>query len=1001
MRAEYSSIAFCDRDRAEVNFARLDNCLPASLRFPLASLLAASPDPDGALNFLERYAARAAAELMAEMAQFPTALTYLVAIFGYSAPLAEAFLSESGLPLQFARDRNFTKLRSREDLMQDCARFSTASPDPWISAQLGQFKRRTTLRIALKDVLGMSTLAETTLELSALADVIVTNALIYCHQELRKRYGEPQFRDAQGRIARSVFSVISLGKMGGNELNYSSDIDLLFLYSYDGETSGGSEPDSVISNKEYFVRLANAITRTITQSTPYGPIYRVDLRLRPEGEMGDAAISLSSALEYYDHRARDWEQQMLIKARHSAGDERLTRDFLRGVDRFIFSSPADFAAIETVLRTRERISKKLGENRNEAVDVKLNRGGIRDIEFLTQCLQRLYGGQDPWVRSGGTLLALRKLNDKTWLSDRDYALLTSSYEFLRKVEHRIQFDLGRQSHRLPTEPEALDRLARRCGIDRTARPGKELQARLENIFRGVDEIYQKVIHPRATAIAAGEYSLEPPPLLAGDFSAISYDSALRFLASQSPELAETVAQLDIPKRAQKNASRYLGQLFSNSELFAELMENPGRLARPLSLIAASEYLGEMLIHHPEDSAALGSVPNPSSTSGTQLEMSLESAAGSESENGTAHEPMALSGPAPAGWGTREQMSFLRRAYFTRRLVLGERDSSGMGPIFSSLKSWSALARECISAAFSIAWRAVKGPLPGNQWPATARFAVLALGRLGVNEFDVASDADLIFVAPAETVPQDVEEWTRLAEKAIEVLSSYTSEGSVFPVDTRLRPLGQEGELVITEDSLHAYVEQKAEVWEALTYLKACCVAGETDWGKGVAKRLLAKVMERFGGEPALEDQLQAMRRRLERELTASPSNPKTAPGGYYDVDFALAYLRLRNSIYVYPGANTLEQLQAVQKAGVIRTEDVETLSAGAAFLRAADHAVRLVTGRPTDSLPEHVGHSAQAEELARRWGLLKSGRGEQPLAWRLREVQQQVRYVYRRVVGSE
>ena len=241
--------------------------------------------------------------------------------------------------------------------------------------------------------LGLSTLGETTLELATLADVILTNALLYCDGELEKRYGQPQYRDPQGRIARSGFSIISLGKLGGNELNYSSDIDLLFLYSHDGETAGGNE--AVVTNKEYFVRLANAITRTITQPTPQGEVFRVDLRLRPEGEQGDLAISLKSSLEYYEHRARDWELQMLIKARHSAGDAWLTRDFLRGVEPEIYGSPGDFEAVESVLWSRERITKRMRESGSQTIDVKHHSGGIRDIEFLAQCLQRLYGRPGP------------------------------------------------------------------------------------------------------------------------------------------------------------------------------------------------------------------------------------------------------------------------------------------------------------------------------------------------------------------------------------------------------------------------------------------------------------------------------------------------------------------------------------------------------------------------------------------------------------------------------
>src|ERR1051325_9224494 len=284
MRAEFSKVPFQDMRKAEGNLARLEERLPPQLMTPLASLLAHSPDPDGALNLLDRYVQTAPPEITGELTLYSSALTYLVAIFGYSAYLAESFLAEPGLPVQFARDRRFIKLKSKEDLMQDYARFSTTSPDLWLSAHLARFKRLNYLRIVLKDVLGLCTLGETTLELSALADVILNQTLVFWDQELEKRYGQPQFRDVQGRIERAGFSIVSLGKLGGNELNYSSDIDLLFLYSQDGETSGSTERNSTISNKEYFVRLAHAITRTITQTTPHGQVFRVDLRLRREGE---------------------------------------------------------------------------------------------------------------------------------------------------------------------------------------------------------------------------------------------------------------------------------------------------------------------------------------------------------------------------------------------------------------------------------------------------------------------------------------------------------------------------------------------------------------------------------------------------------------------------------------------------------------------------------------------------------------------------------------------
>ncbi|MGD1103900.1 MAG: putative nucleotidyltransferase substrate binding domain-containing protein, partial [Terriglobia bacterium] len=627
MQPEFAAINFEDRGKAAGNLARLEEQLAPTLLTPLASLLSPSPDPDGALNLLERYAQGAPPQVLGELARYPTALSYLIAIFGYSGYLAETLLSEPQLVVQFARDRNFTKLKSKEDLVQDFARFSTTNPDPWLAALLARFKRRNYLRIVLKDVLRLSTLGETTLELSTLADVILSDAYLFCDRELEKRYGQPQYRDAQGRIVRAGFSIVSLGKLGGNELNYNSDIDLLFLYSHDGETAGGSERESIITNKEYFVRVAHAITRTITQATTQGEVFRVDLRLRPEGEQGDLAISLNSAREYYEHRARDWELQMLIKARHSAGDAKLTRDFLRGVEEYVYRSPGDFVAVESILLSRERISKKLRESRGHAIDVKRHRGGIRDIEFLVQCLQRLHGLQDHWVRSGGTLFALRKLNDKSWLSNRDYAALTSAYEFLRKVEHRIQMEAGQQTHRLPTDPGALDRLGRRTGVETGAgeRPGDVLLRRVREALAVVDEIYQRVIHPGDADVPGTAFELKPAPTFLPDSGRQSFDSLLTFLDVQAPEVARLVREADLPERARRNTIRLLTAMASSPERFAPALAKPASLRRAIEVAGTSAYLTELLVHHPGDLEILDAaepVPSDGAAAG-QLDMGLQ------------------------------------------------------------------------------------------------------------------------------------------------------------------------------------------------------------------------------------------------------------------------------------------------------------------------------------------------------------------------------------------
>jgi glutamate-ammonia-ligase adenylyltransferase len=991
MRPEFASIKFEDVGKAEGNLERVERCVAPSLLTPLASLLAASPDPDGALNLLERYSQGAPPQVLADLAQFPAALSYLVAIFGYSGYLAETLLSEPQLVMQFARDRNFTKLKSKEDLMQDFARFSTTNPDPWLAAVLARFKRRNYLRIVLKDVLRLSTLGETTLELSTLADVILSDAYLYCDRELEKRYGHPTYRDAQGRVARAGFSIVSLGKLGGNELNYNSDIDLLFLYSHDGETSGGSERESAITNKEYYVHLAHAITRTITQATTQGEVFRVDLRLRPEGEQGDLAISINSAREYYEHRARDWELQMLIKARHSAGDPRLTRDFLRGVEEYVYRSPGDFVAVESILLSRERISRKLQESRGQGIDVKRHRGGIRDIEFLVQCLQRLHGLHDHWVRSGGTLFALRKLNDKSWLSNRDYASLTSAYEFLRKVEHRIQMEAGQQNHRLPADNPALDRLGRRVGMELAAgeRPGEVLLRCVRESFAAVEEIYQRVIHPVDSASTGTAFELKPAPSFLSDSGHLSYDSLLNFLDLQSPAVARAARDADLPERARRNAMRLLTAIANTPERFATVRDKPETVQRALAAAGSSAFLADLLIHHPEDLEALApdGLEAADYVETRQMEMGLNAVEFPEAHPWAAETNLDL----------RERMAALRRSHRARLLQLAARDLAWGGSPFAMLRRWTLNGARCIASAQKIALTSGTHEKPKFA-SGEAPFVILGMGRLGLNEFDLASDADLVFVAGSESSREDLQVLTHLAEKTIEVLSSYTRDGMVFPVDTRLRPHGHEGDLVVTLDGLVSYLEEEAQAWELLTYLKVYPLAGDRQLGQAVVERVQQAIVKRFARIDDFAGEVAQMRRRLEREVEVPASNPKTPVGGYYDVDFAVSYARLRHRVVTPAGASVAEQIAALLSARAISAEDASHLSDGAGFLRSADHILRLVTGKAPTGLPGSAAHAETVESIAHRWGLLASG---EPLSVKLHRTQQRLRDVYRRIVGSE
>ena len=347
----------------------------------------------------------------------------------------------------------------------------------------------------LRDVLGIATLAETTAEISALSDVLIEDALREAHSQLQRRFGTPQHLEQRGRAVDSRFTVLSLGKLGGNELNYSSDIDLLYLYD------GGDEPaGSDISNREYFVRLAQNITELLSRHTPEGPVFRIDLRLRPQGTEGEPAVPLAHAIRYYSQVAHDWELQAMIKARHAAGDVGLARELMRAVQPYVYRPELNFVAIKTALETRDKIGSHrrkslLKEVPETGIDVKVDRGGIRDIEFLVQCLQRVYGGGESWLRSRGTLFALQKLHDKEHISSKDFHNLTNAYEFLRHLEHRLQLRQGQQTHRLPQSAPELHQLARSMTREGTAAPNpQEFIAHVQRRMAAVQEIYQRVIY---------------------------------------------------------------------------------------------------------------------------------------------------------------------------------------------------------------------------------------------------------------------------------------------------------------------------------------------------------------------------------------------------------------------------------------------------------------------------------------------------------------------------
>jgi [glutamine synthetase] adenylyltransferase / [glutamine synthetase]-adenylyl-L-tyrosine phosphorylase len=990
MNAAFASISFAEPGRAEMNLALLERCLAGNLWATLPALLAQLPDPDGALNFLERYlrqeseseqASESVVSAVAYLRRHPAALHHLLLIFSYSRFLSETLIQQPDLitwlhrPVRHGQEppQTLDHIKSPEDLHEEFARFEAISLDRPPAVVLARFKRREYLRITLRDVLGLATLAETALELSLLADVLLERALRVAEQKLQHAYGTPQYLDAAGNRNIARLAILSLGKLGGRELNYSSDIDLMFLYGRDGETSGGSA--GVTTNTEYFVRLAQTMVKLITETHAEGSVFRVDLRLRPQGQEGDLTTSLPAALEYYRTRAREWELQMLIKARCSAGDAEIGRRFLHEIQPLIYRREFNLIAVEAVLNARQEITRDLerraGASGHAAEwNIKLSPGGIRDIEFLTQCLQRLYGGADAWLRTSSTLVALQRLHDKGQLSGRDFFRLGSAYQFLRKVEHRLQLRDGLQRHTLPEAPDALERLARRSGVEPSAadrRTAAELLLhRLSQHFAEVREIYDRILALRPPAPLPPEEAAGADP---------GSGALLRRLGAEHPTLARRVAQAVSAVAASESAYarrgllHFLGSAVLDPDVMAELELHPEWLDHAAEIFARSDLAVGMLSRHPEEIRVLAD-PGLAGFRGPL----------GDQDSATLDEAMAA----------------VRVSYRRSVLATVVRALLATAQPFETFATLTRLTEEALRAALEAAAREVVG---GGDL-ADGPLAVLALGRLGTGEMDIGSDVDVIFVTDERIGGESRESWRRLAERFVQVAGSHTREGLLFPVDTRLRPRGTEGEIAQALSYLREYFRSEAKGWEAATFLKARPVAGNLALGAEAVCQVHATLAERFSQPGELARQLSHTRELLEREATdhsrtlGIKGEFKKVPGGYYDLEYILAYLFLTRSLSPAESrGHALRQLAQLESTGALSATEAHALRNAALLYRSLDHALRLVIGRPANRLPE----PALTPRVRRLLGSWKIPIGESIEA-EVDQMRRQTRALYEQIV---
>jgi glutamate-ammonia-ligase adenylyltransferase len=458
----------------------------------IESLVRDLPDATGARLFFERLQTehpRAVKALLRDQGLLSDAL----ALAAWSPHLATTMVQHPNYLSWLERERGQTRVKTREEFGEALARFNLTNSQLDPQVLLARFRRRELLRIYLHDIRRTSTLIETTEQLSNLADAVLEHALSLARQELDNRYGAPQCTDERGRTRTASFCIVALGKLGSYELNYASDIDLLFLYSDDGLTTGSGARGET-TNRQYFVKLAETVARLVGHPAGEGAAYRVDLRLRPYGRDGTLASSLDEAVRYYCETAQAWELQALIRSRAAAGSSALYASFHQRVLHRIYRTEETLAhALAQVKLAKQKIDREHA-GASSGFNVKLGRGGIREIEFIAQALQLARGGRDQWLRAAHTLISLGRLADRHFITARERTALSDAYMFLRALEHRLQMEHGLQTHSVSDEPVARALVARRLyfqGDELLQEFDRALQLHTLNVRTAYDRVFGK------------------------------------------------------------------------------------------------------------------------------------------------------------------------------------------------------------------------------------------------------------------------------------------------------------------------------------------------------------------------------------------------------------------------------------------------------------------------------------------------------------------------------
>jgi [glutamine synthetase] adenylyltransferase / [glutamine synthetase]-adenylyl-L-tyrosine phosphorylase len=834
----------------------------------------------------------------------------------------------------------------------------------WMAA-LRRWRRREFVRIAWRDLAAWASLTETLADLSACADAAIGAACDFAMRTLSDRHGVPRSADGEAQ----ALIVVGMGKLGGGELNFSSDVDLIFLFPEHGETDGAHP----MANEEFFTRAGQMLVRLLDAPTPLGRVFRVDLRLRPFGASGPLVASFAAFEDYLLRHGRDWERYAYVKARAITGVEQYAQIYAAAVRPFVYRRYIDYGVFESLREMKNLIEREV-ERRELADDIKLGPGGIREIEFIVQAFQLIRGGRERRLQTPALGVALPQLDGDRLLPRAVVAELGAAYEHLRRLENRLQMRADEQTHRVPKDEHAREGLAHAMGAASWA----ALAAELEEHRRRVSSHFKSVVFREQSAAesagarmdltqfwqagasdkAAFTGNLErlgfaPAPEAASALLQFRESSLVRRLDEPGrkrlqvllPSLLADLAACSAPLPALKRVLKILEAIGQRSAYFALLHESSSARARLVELCTHGDFLADQIASYPllldelVDERLLSELPERAN-----LARDLELLVRELHEDDDPERQV-------------EALRHFQRAAIFRIAVA---DLSGRLPLMKVSDRLTDVAELIVERAMQLGWQQMTAqfgtPMCGLGAERRAvRVCAVGYGKLGGMELGYSSDLDLVFLHDSRGGQEETSGaapidnqlfFVRVAQRIMHLLTMHSGAGRLYEVDVRLRPSGKGGLLVTNIRAFAEYQQQEAWTWEHQALLHARAVAGAPAVREEF-EQLRSEILQRYVRRATLRQDVRSMRERMRRELSRpDPAvfDLKQGPGGIADIEFlaqfwALSWASAHPAVVLF--ADTIRELETLASGDLVPQASVDVLTGAYRAYRARAHHLAL------------------------------------------------------------